>query len=226
MSFRQKLKYFLVHTHNYSGKEATRLLSEGKIEYNGSTATGNEIIKDTDLIRLDEQVLKTPTVYRYYRFYKPVGIESTLNAQVEDGIKVFEEQAPGLAIAGRLDKASEGLLLISDDGKWVEEICNPAQKKRKTYVVELDREPDEVFIKAFSSGVILGDGYKTQECSCRIIGARCIEVILTEGKNRQIRRMCHKLGYGIENLKRIAIETWNLDDLAPLQYAHFKVDKT
>jgi 23S rRNA pseudouridine2604 synthase len=222
MSFRQKLKYYLVHTHHFSGKEVTKLLSEGLVDYNGSPANGAEILKPEDIITLNNRILKAATNFRYYRFYKPAGLESTLNADLPDAITCFAGEAPGLAIAGRLDKASEGLLLISDDGKWIEEICHPKQKKTKTYEVELSPQPDQQFVAAFSKGVLLGDGYLTLPCGCRIISDNKVEISLTEGKNRQIRRMCHKLGYTVNSLKRIAIENWTLEGLEPLQYAHFK----
>lgn len=186
---------------------------------------GSEIVQPEDSIYLNAIQLKQPITFRYYRFYKPVGVESSLHPKVENGIRCFDGEKPGLAIAGRLDKASEGLLLISDDGKWIEGICNPKEHKLKTYEVVLMPQPNQKFVEDFSNGIVLGDGYQTRPCQCRLLSAEKVEIQLTEGKNRQIRRMCHKLGYTVLQLKRIAISDWKLEGLSPMQYADFEISK-
>ena len=144
-------------------------------------------------------------------FYKPRGFESTLNKNAKNNIAPFFPHQHDLAIAGRLDKESEGLLLLSNDGKWVQRICDPLSNKEKEYIVELDRQPDTNFFLSFSSGVMLGEGL-TRPCVCYALPGNNINVVLTEGKYRQIRRMCFKLGYKVMSLKRIRIDRFTLPE--------------
>jgi 23S rRNA pseudouridine2604 synthase len=144
-----------------------------------------------------------------------------LHAKVPNNISAYFENARQLAIAGRLDKDSEGLLLLSNDGKWVEEMCNPKQEKEKEYLVELAQMPNLAFVNQFENGVLLGGDYKTKPCSCEIIEGTTIKVILKEGKNRQIRRMCHKLGYTVVSLLRTRINDQMLNELNPGQVEQF-----
>jgi 23S rRNA pseudouridine2604 synthase len=120
-------------------------------------------------------------------------------------------------VAGRLDKASEGLLLISNDGKWVNDITRPESKKEKEYEVEVDSEIDESFIEAMASGVDIGF-YLTQPCKIWKTGTKKFTIILTEGKNKQIRRMCKALKRKVVSLKRTRIDSFYLPELEGNMY--------
>jgi 23S rRNA pseudouridine2604 synthase len=210
LGFTRKIKYCLVHTLNISNTDAQRLLDSGQISYRGQIVSDNVTVDDVSEIKVGENILRPEKKLVCFKFYKPRGFESTLNKNVEHNIASFFPEIDGLAIAGRLDKDSEGLLLVSNDGKWIQEICDPRSKKEKEYIVELGREPDNVFLASFSEGVMLGDGM-TRPCSCERIQHKKIRVILTEGRNRQIRRMCHKLGYKVLSLNRIRVDNIYLD---------------
>ena len=212
MSFRRRIKYYLVHSLNYTNKGADKMLASGTLSINGKIVLQNEILKDEDELKNGEEVLKKPITYAYYALNKPAGIESTFNKEVKDNLSTVFPFDERYSVAGRLDKASEGLLLISDDGKWVREITLPENKKEKEYEVEVDKNIDEDFIERMSGGLDIGI-CTTQPCIAKKIGDKSFNIILTEGKNRQIRRMCKKLGFTVTRLKRIRIDSFYLSDL-------------
>ena len=214
MSFRLKIKYALVHTLKMSNKEAQKLLSEGNVEVNSNIITLNEKINGTEEIRVNGKIAVAKKEFIYLKFNKPKGFESTLNKHVKDNLSPFFAEYSGLAIAGRLDKPSEGLLLLSNDGKWIESICNPSSKREKEYLVELNRPPDAFFFEKFTEGVEIGK-HLSQKCQCWPVSNTGIRVILTEGKNRQIRRMCWILGYEVVGLIRVRVGNITLQDLKP-----------
>lgn len=207
-----KVKYFLVHGLKLTNKEAAKIIASGRLSINNIPVNTNQTIGDRDKIELDNKIVKQPKEFVYIKFHKPRGYESTLNKEIEKNISSFLPEIEGLSIAGRLDKYSEGLLLLSNDGKWVQQICLPQSKKEKTYIVELAEQVTDEFISAFSGGVDVGI-YKTQPCVCKKMGDFTIEVILTEGKNKQIRRVCKTLKNKVLKLKRTKIDCFELGSL-------------
>ena len=173
----------------------------------------NCFLEDYSEIRVNGNVVRPKKEFVYLKFYKPIGFESTLNTSIETNLSSFFKEYEGLAIAGRLDKQSEGLLVLSNDGKWVERMCNPKFEKEKEYLVTLDKEPDSDFLISFQKGVKIGK-HVTAPCSCSVIGQNQLTIVLKEGKNRQIRRMCKVLGYDVIILKRVRIDDIFLNDLA------------
>jgi 23S rRNA pseudouridine2604 synthase len=212
MSFRRRIKYYLVHTLNYTGKGANKLIASGTLSINGKIVLQNEILKDEDEVKSGEEVVKARVSYRYYALNKPVGIESTFNKNIKDNLSTLFPFDDRYSVAGRLDKASEGLLLISDDGKWIKEITKPENKKEKEYEVEVDKNIDEHFVKSMSGGLDIGICV-TQPCRVKKTGDKTFNIILTEGKNKQIRRMCKKLGLSVLRLQRIRVDKFYLSDL-------------
>lgn len=191
------------------------LIDTGGVTIDGMAVYINCLVNDASEIRVNGLVVRPGKQLVYLKFYKPPGYESTLNSAVPNNLSGFFKEHRGLAIAGRLDKRSEGLLLLSNNGQWVESLCNPAFEKEKEYRVTLDEAPDDVFFEAFRSGVFIGN-YVTKPCMCEPFpGGTSINVILTEGKNRQIRRMCAALGYQVLALKRVRIDTLVLGRLTP-----------
>jgi 23S rRNA pseudouridine2604 synthase len=216
MSFSRKIKYFLVHTSKLTNKRAQELIDAGSVQIDGVVVKENTVIGGFSEIKAGDQVLRAKKQKLYLKFYKPRGYESTLNEGVPANLAFFFNGLEGLAIAGRLDKWSEGLLVLSNDGPWIERLCHPSSGKEKEYLVMLDKPPLPEFFKAFSAGVQIGS-YLTLPCVCEPYTGNGIRVVLTEGKNRQIRRMCQALGYKVLDLKRIRIGTIGLDELEPGQ---------
>jgi 23S rRNA pseudouridine2604 synthase len=222
MSFRLRVKYFLIHRLNYTNKTASVVISSGKLTVNGKAIRENVILTDEDVLQLENEVLKEKQVCQYYALHKPRGIESTFNKEIKDNLSTVFPFDDEFIVAGRLDKASEGLLLISNDGKWVHEITRPEFKKEKEYLVEVDKEITEEFIEKMSGGVDIGICV-TQPCFAEKIGPKSFRIILTEGKNKQIRRMCKTLRFTVQSLKRVRIDKFYLDDLEELKYRVIKV---
>jgi len=214
MSFYRRIKYFLVHTLMLSNKAAQALIDSGQVELDGKTVHENCLISPHAQIKVNGVIQREATQLVYLAFYKPAGFESTLNAGIEHNLSPFFKDFTSLAIAGRLDKQSEGLMLLSNDGKWVEQLCHPRFEKEKEYLVTLDKDADAAFVAAFKSGVNIGD-YVTRPCECSRVATNTINVTLTEGKNRQIRRMCKALGYAVLNLKRTRMGHVILGNLQP-----------
>ena len=199
----------MVHTLKLTNKEAQNLIDKGEVKIDGMSIAENIAITDNSEIIINGKIERKKKEFIYILFNKPVGFESTLNKKNENNISSFFEGHTDLAIAGRLDKQSEGLLILSNDGKWIENLCNPKFEKEKEYIVTLDKNITETFINRFKNGVEI-DGFVTKNCFCEKVNETTIQVILTEGKNRQIRKMCIVLGFNVLKLKRIRISNFLL----------------
>jgi 23S rRNA pseudouridine2604 synthase len=202
--------------------DAQEAIEKGKVELDGKVIKENVFLTEGAEIKVDGKTVRPAKEYVYIRFYKPEGYESTLSKNVENNLSEFFNDQKGLSIAGRLDKASEGLLLLSNDGKWVENITNPKFEKEKEYMVQLDKSPTEEFAAAFVKGVNIGY-HVTKPCECEILKDNWIRVKLKEGKNRQIRKMCKTLGYNVLSLKRTKIDAISLGNLKPGEQDFFKL---
>jgi 23S rRNA pseudouridine2604 synthase len=212
MSFYRRIKYFLVHTLMLNNKKAQELIDKGHVEINGEKIYSNCLLEEHSEIKVNGRIERPGKDFVYLKFYKPEGFESTLNTGIKANLSAFFKEHSDLAIAGRLDKQSEGLLLLSNDGKWVEKLCNPKFEKEKEYLIVLDKDPDESFFSAFTTGVEIGH-YTTAPCKCERARTCVIRVVLKEGKNRQIRRMCKALGYSVLKLKRLRVDDIHLKPL-------------
>lgn len=222
MSFTRRIKYFLVHTLLLSNRQAGELIASLKVEVNGKVIGDNCLIDEQSEIKVNDLVVKEKTKFVYLKFNKPAGYECSLNPAVENNLSAFFLQYPRLSIAGRLDKASKGLLLLSNDGKWVEKLCHPRFEKEKEYLVTLDKVPSEEHLKQFRSGVRLGSGMSLP-CKCDIVEGATLTIVLKEGKNRQIRRMWHHLGLKVTELQRTRISNWELKTLAEGKIEEFNI---
>jgi 23S rRNA pseudouridine2604 synthase len=222
VSFRLRIKYFLIHRLNYTNKTAGALISSGKLTVNGKEIRENEILKDEDELKLGDEILKPKPVYRYFALNKPRGIETTFNQKIKDNLSTVFPFAGEFSVAGRLDKASEGLLIISDDGKWINSLIKHDNGKEKEYIVEVDKLIIGDFISKMSSGIDIGF-YVTQTCFVKQNEERGFTIILKEGKNKQIRRMCKKLGYQVQALKRVRIDKYQLIDLENFRYKEIDI---
>ncbi len=217
MSFRLRIKYFLIHRLNYTNKTADALISSCKLTVNGKVIRENEGLNDTDELKLGDEILKPKAVYQYYALHKPRGIESTFNNGIKDNLNSVFPFNDEFIVAGRLDKASEGLLIISNDGKWVHRLTRPEFRKEKEYIVEVDKEVTEEFITKMGAGLDIGICV-TLPCFVEKISDKTFRIILTEGKNKQIRRMCKTLRCTVTSLKRVRIDKFYLNDLEPLNF--------
>ncbi len=222
MGFTRKLIYFLVHQLHISNKEVQQLLNEGYISVDGKTIYENVKIGETEEIKVSDKLIREAKQLVYLKFHKPIGFESSLNPNIEQNIGTFFTDFTGLSIAGRLDKASEGLMLLSNDGKWVQQICHPNYEKEKMYQVWVKEPLPNDFEEKMSAGIRFWN-YTTKPCVVKKNGPACFYIWLTEGKNRQIRNMCEKLGVEVIRLKRLEIDDICLENLEVGQFEEISI---
>lgn len=197
-----------------SRREADKLIDQGRITLNGKVpemgtkiAVGDEVRVDGKLISAEEK--KEPNVY--LAFNKPVGIVCTTDTRVEkDNIIDFINYPKRIFPIGRLDKPSEGLIFLTNDGDIVNKILRARNNHEKEYIVTVNRPITNDFIKRMSEGVPILNTV-TRKCEVEKLGKYEFRIVLTQGLNRQIRRMCEFLGYEVTSLKRIRIMNVNLD---------------
>lgn len=221
MTFRKRLQYLLVKRLQISNKNALALILEGKVLVNGILVFENVVINPEDSVVYEEQVLKEGKQFLYIAYYKPRGIETTLNLEIEDNLKAilpFEEE---LFPVGRLDKESEGLLILTNDGRLFDKTLRSEYQTEKEYLVTVDKIIDEDFIQKMSAGIIIL-GKKTLPCTVEKVSEFTFKIILIQGINRQIRRMCYKLDFEVLKLVRVRIGEVKLEDLAPNGFRYLK----
>jgi 23S rRNA pseudouridine2604 synthase len=210
----------LVKKLQISNKEVQKLLLEKKILVNNKTISANIEIAPEDEIKLESRVLQEAKNFKYLAYYKPKGIETTLNQNIQDNLLAVLPEKEVFPI-GRLDKASEGLLLLSDDGRLYDKILRKEFNIEKEYEVKVDKLIDENFIHIMANGIEIM-GKKTLPCKLEKIDDFTFRITLIQGLNRQIRRMCYKLNYEVLALKRIRIGGLKLGNLKPTEYYYFK----
>lgn len=223
MTFRKRLQYFLVKRLNISNKSALVLILEGKILVNDFSVFENIEINIQDKIVFDNQILQEGKQLIYIAFYKPRGIETTLNTEIPDNLKDILPFEENLFPVGRLDKESEGLLLLTNDGRTFDKTLRSEHQTEKEYLVKVNKVIDDDFVLKMSSGITIL-GKITLPCQVEKVDNFTFKIILIQGINRQIRRMCYKLGYEVLGLKRIRIGDILIGDLKPCEY--YAVRKT
>jgi 23S rRNA pseudouridine2604 synthase len=222
VSFRLNIKYFLVHRLGFTNKEAIRAIEHRRLKVNGSVITENIEFNETWDIYLDDNLLKPNTPFTYIACYKPRGIETTNNQLIKDNLTTVFKFDKHLGYAGRLDKESEGLLLLSNDGKYIQSLSSPIKEKEKEYLVTVNKPISDEFIIKMGNGVDIMI-CKTQACKVEKLSEFEFRIILKEGKNRQIRRMCKALGYQVARLIRVRIDSIRLDGLKPGEYREYQL---
>lgn len=201
-----------------SRREADRMIEEGRVTVAGQKCLPGTKVSETDDVRIDGKSIKKKDPPVLLRFYKPVGIVCSTKKQFEETtVTEFIKYPYRIYPIGRLDKESEGLLLLTNQGDLVNGILKASAYHEKEYLVTVDKDVTDEFINRMSEGVpILGT--VTRKCVTEKTGRRSFRIILTQGLNRQIRRMCEYLGYKVVRLKRIRIMEYTLDGLKPGEY--------
>ncbi|TSC95316.1 MAG: 23S rRNA pseudouridine synthase [Candidatus Berkelbacteria bacterium Athens1014_28] len=200
-----------------SRRKADDLIVSGRVLVNNCVAKVGEVINsDIDEILVDRKKITANVKKHYFAFYKPKGIITSLTDKQGIGIKKFLPKNLSIFPVGRLDKYSEGLLILTDDGDFAQEISDPKKEKEKIYHLTFSGKPNRIgkegIIRIFQNGIRhRGEIYKAK--SVKFIENNLIEIILTEGKNRQIRIITGKIGLSIEKLIRVKIGKLSLFDL-------------
>ena len=195
-----------------SRRAADKLIDDGKVTINGKIARMGSKIDEDDQIEVEGQRIEKLTKKNIYlAFNKPVGIVCTTDRKVEpDNIIDFINYPKRIFPIGRLDKPSEGLIFLTNDGDIVNKILRSRNDHEKEYIVGVNRPISNEFIQRMSNGVEILDTI-TKDCFVKQLGPKKFKIILTQGLNRQIRRMCESLGYRVRSLKRVRIMNIELD---------------
>lgn len=208
------LNKFISSTGICSRREAEKLITAGRVTINGKpTELGNRVFKN-DLVKIDGRILESKPETIYIALNKPVGIVSTTDSKEKNNIVNHINYPERLFPIGRLDKPSEGLIFLTNDGDIVNKILRAGNNHQKEYIVSVDKTIDANFIKKMSNGIpILGT--VTKKCTVEKISEKVFKIILVQGLNRQIRRMCEHLNYQVTQLKRTRIMNVELANLQP-----------
>lgn len=219
-----RINKFISETGYCSRRVADKLVAEGKVTINGVKAELGSQAELGDDVRVNGQRIGEQKKHVYIALHKPVGITSTTELHIKENIIDFVNHRERIFPIGRLDKDSEGLILLTNDGDVVNPILRSEGKHEKEYIVTVDKPLTNVFLKGMSEGVhILGS--MTLPCKLKRIGDHSFRIILTEGRNRQIRRMCEAFGYKVRRLKRIRIMNIHLAELPKGQWRDLTEDE-
>ncbi|CDF78340.1 ribosomal large subunit pseudouridine synthase F [Formosa agariphila KMM 3901] len=208
----KRINKYLSEVGYCSRRAADKLIEAGRVTINGVVPEMGTKVAPSDVVAVDgEPVVNTKTESVYLAFNKPVGIVCTTDTRVEkDNIIDYINYPKRIFPIGRLDKPSEGLILLTDDGDIVNKILRASNNHEKEYIVTVDKPISQTFIERMSNGVPILDRV-TKKCKVEKLGTYEFKIILTQGLNRQIRRMCEYLTYEVETLKRVRIMNIKLD---------------
>lgn len=215
-----RLNKYLAHAGICSRREADRLIEQGRVLVNGQLSKPGQQVSEKDEITVNGKKVQGSEKTVVLAFYKPVGVTCTeKDAHAEKMIGDLVHYPVRVTYAGRLDKDSEGLLLLTNDGDLIQGMMKGANRHEKEYIVKVDKEITTDFLKKMESGIYLKDlKIKTRACRTEQIGKYTFKIVLTQGVNRQIRRMCEACGWRVKEIKRIRVMSVTLGKLKPGEY--------
>lgn len=215
-----RLNKYLAHSGVCSRRDADKLIADGAVFVNGQRAEPGMQVTDQDEIQVSGKKVHAAPRPVVLAFYKPFGVTCTeRDPHAERIISDLVKYPERVTYAGRLDKDSEGLLLLSNDGDLIQAMMKGANRHEKEYLVRVDREIGADFTEKMSRGVYLEElELTTRECIVEKTGKVTFRIVLTQGVNRQIKRMCKACGYRVTRLKRVRVMHITLGDLKPGEY--------
>ena len=201
-----------------SRREADKLISAGKVTINSKKAVIGQVVNKGDIVKVNNKIIKEKKERVYIALNKPVGITCTTERHVKGNIIDFVNYSERIFPIGRLDKPSEGLILLTNDGDIVNKILRQENNHEKEYLVTVNKNITNDFVEKMSKGVRIFNPVNkkyvtTKKCVVNKVNSNTFKIILTQGLNRQIRRMCEVLGYEVKKLQRIRIMNLTLKGL-------------
>jgi 23S rRNA pseudouridine2604 synthase len=196
-----------------SRREADQWIEAGRVTINGRVARLGDRVAPGDIVARDGKIIPWGNRPVYIKFHKPLGVTTTCELDVPDNIIAYIGHAQRIFPIGRLDKDSSGLILLTNDGEIVNQVLRAEHGHEKEYLVQVDRPFDPAFLDRMAAGVVIL-GRRTRPCTASRRGPREFRIILTEGRNRQIRRMCEALGYRVTALHRVRVMNVTIEGLA------------
>ncbi len=225
-----RINGFISATGLCSRREADQLITEGKVTVNGILATMGQQVSESDVILVRGEPLTQKQKSVYILLNKPVGITCTTQRHIQGNIVDFVKYPERIFPIGRLDKDSEGLILLTNDGSIVNKILRSENAHEKDYVVRVNQLITSQFLHSMSQGVRIYNPVKneytvTKKSRVKKINDTTFQITLTQGLNRQIRRMCSQLGYRVVSLKRVRIMHLKLNNLPTGKWRHLSQDE-
>lgn len=207
-----RINKYLAEAGIVSRRGADQWILDGRVVINGQPAELGSRVEDGDEVKVDGKVISQEQELVYLALNKPVGITSTTEQHIEGNIVDFVGHEKRIFHVGRLDKDSDGLILLTNDGDIVNEILRSENDHEKEYIVTVNERLTDTFLEKMASGVKILDTV-TKPCKVKKLGPFTFSIILTQGLNRQIRRMCSALGFSIKRLQRVRIMNIELGSL-------------
>lgn len=221
---KERLNKYLASCGVCSRREADRLIEEGQVTVNGVVAQVGTQVDSTDKITVRGKLLHGKEEKVVFAYYKPVGVVCTERDKFADKkISDMVHFPVRVTYAGRLDKDSEGLLLLTNDGALIEAMMRGSSGHEKEYIVRLNKEVTDEFVSKMASGVYLRElKVKTRPCRVEKVGKFTFRIVLTQGLNRQIKRMAQELGYHVSTIRRVRVVNVQLAGLQSGQFRQLK----
>lgn len=218
-----RLNKYLSESGYCSRREADRLIEANRVTINDRLPELGTKVKDGDIVKVDGKQVSLLEEFVYIALYKPIGITSTTDTEDPTNIVDFMKYNKRIFHIGRLDKDSEGLILMTNDGDIVNKILRANNDHEKEYIVQVDKKITDAFLSKLAKGVPILDTV-TKPCVTKRIDDHTFKITLTEGLNRQIRRMCSYFDYQVEKLKRVRVMNIKLD-VPKGKWRHLKPDE-
>ncbi|MBQ4849693.1 23S rRNA pseudouridine(2604) synthase RluF [Pseudoalteromonas sp. MMG012] len=214
-----RLNKYISETGFCSRREADKLIESGRVRVNNALPEMGVKVSDSDTITVDGKPLKAKPKCVYIAYNKPVGVTCTTERKIRSNIVSAIDYPERIFPIGRLDRPSEGLIFLTNEGDIVNKILRAGNNHEKEYVVTVDRPINKRFIERMAGGIPILDTV-TKKCQVKQTSNKEFVIVLTQGLNRQIRRMCEYLGYEVETLKRVRIMNVRMEGLKPGQWRH------
>ncbi|NMR25612.1 23S rRNA pseudouridine(2604) synthase RluF [Pseudoalteromonas sp. NEC-BIFX-2020_015] len=215
----KRLNKFISDTGFCSRREADKYIEDGRVTVNGIRPEMGVKVSASDNVLIDGKALKKVPKRAYIAYNKPVGITCTTERKIQSNIVKAVNYPDRIFPIGRLDRPSEGLIFLTNEGDIVNKILRAGNNHEKEYVVTVDKPLNRQFVSKMSGGLPILDTV-TKKCKVTQTGAQQFTIVLTQGLNRQIRRMCEYLGYEVVTLKRVRIMNVTLKGLKVGQWRH------
>lgn len=219
-----RLNKYLAECGVCSRREADKLIDQGRVKVNGQVAKSGMQVDERDVVEVNNKKIKPLTSKVVLAYNKPIGITCTEKDKFAEKTIIEAIKYPiRLTYAGRLDKESDGLIIMTNDGELIQQMMKGINGHEKEYIVKVNKEITEEFVEKMSAGVYLKElNQTTRKCEVEKVGKYTFKIVLTQGLNRQIRRMCQAFGYQVKTLTRVRVMNVKLDNIKTGEYRELK----
>lgn len=224
LEYPMRINRYLAKKNFCSRREADALIEKGVVRINSRKAVLGDKINENDVVEVDTKNKAAIKNRQYFAYYKPIGIVTHSPEASQKGIENVTNFSEDFFPIGRLDRLSQGLIIMTNDGRITDKMLNPKYGHEKEYMVHVNKKINNFFVRHMSEGIDLED-FRTKSAMVEKIGEQVFRIVLTEGKKHQIRRMCTALGYEVIDLKRVRVMNVKLGNLKPNQKKEIKDDE-